>query len=53
MLRHAPELECSAEDKASLVTLTKRGTAEARAVQRARIISDDSPRRRLSIRVDG
>jgi transposase len=38
MPRHAPELECSAEDKASLVTLTKSGTAEARAVERARII---------------
>src|SRR6202034_3168177 len=38
MLRHAPELECSAEDKASLVTLTKSRTAEARVVERARII---------------
>jgi transposase len=38
MPRHAPELECSAEDRASLVTLTRSGTAEARAVQRARII---------------
>jgi hypothetical protein len=36
--RHAPELECSAEDKASLVALTKSRTAEARAVERARII---------------
>ena len=38
MPRHAPELECSTEDKASLVALTKSHTAEARAVQRARII---------------
>src|SRR5579863_10746841 len=38
MPRHAPELECSAEDRASLVALTKSRTAEARAVDRARII---------------
>jgi transposase len=38
MPRHAPDLECSAEDKASLVALTKSGTEEARAVERARII---------------
>ena len=38
MPRHAPELECSAEDKASLLALTKSGTAEARTVRRARII---------------
>jgi transposase len=38
MPRHAPELECSAEDKASLVATTKSRTAEARAVERARII---------------
>src|SRR5580704_15935373 len=38
MPRHAPELECSPEDKASLVALTRSGTAEARAVERARII---------------
>src|SRR5580692_7259834 len=38
MPRHAPELECSIEDKASLVALTKSRTAEARAVERARII---------------
>ena len=38
MPRHAPELECSAEDKASLLALTKSSTAEARAVGRARII---------------
>ena len=38
MPRHAPELECSAEDKASLMALAKSGTAEARAVERARII---------------
>ena len=38
MPRHAPELECSAEDRASLAALTKSRTAEARAVERARII---------------
>src|SRR5450432_2140803 len=38
MRRHAPELECSAEVKASLVALTKSRTEEARAVERARII---------------
>src|SRR5580698_1282265 len=38
MPRHAPELECSIEDKASLVALTKSRTTEARAVERARII---------------
>jgi len=38
MPRHAPELECSAEDKASLAALTKSRTSEARAVERARII---------------
>src|ERR1700681_1892402 len=38
MPRHAPKLECSIEDKASLVALTKSHTAEARAVERARII---------------
>jgi transposase len=38
MPRYAPELECSVEDKASLVALTKSRTAEARAVERARII---------------
>jgi transposase len=38
MPRHAPELECSAEVKASLVALTKTRTVEARAVERARII---------------
>src|SRR6202165_1167218 len=38
MPRHAPELECSTEDRASLVALTKGRTAEARAVERARII---------------
>src|SRR6267154_2729967 len=37
MPRHAPELECSVEDKASLVALIKSRTAEAHAVQRARI----------------
>src|SRR5580658_8083429 len=38
MPRHAPKLECSVEDRASLVAMTKSQTAEARAVERARII---------------
>jgi transposase len=38
MPRHAPELECSAEDKASLLAITKSRIEEARAVERARII---------------
>jgi transposase len=38
MPRHAPELECSAEDKASLVAITKSRIEEARAVERARIV---------------
>src|ERR1700684_2421116 len=38
MPRHAPELECSVEDKASLLAITKSGIEEARAVERARII---------------
>ena len=38
MPRHAPELECSTEDRASLVALSKNATAEARTVERARII---------------
>src|SRR6266849_7591364 len=38
MPRYAPELECTIEDKASLVALTKSRTAEARTVERARII---------------
>jgi len=38
MPRHAPELECSIEDKASLVALTRSHTAAARTVERARII---------------
>jgi len=38
MPRHAPELDCSAEDKASLVALSKSRSEEARAVERARII---------------
>jgi transposase len=38
MPRHAPKLECSAEDRASLVILTKSRTVEARAVERAWII---------------
>jgi transposase len=38
MPRHAPELECSVEDKASLEALAKSRTAEAHDVERARII---------------
>src|SRR5882757_7576163 len=38
MPRHAPELECSAEDRASLVAITKSRIEEARAVERAKII---------------
>jgi len=38
MPRHAPELECSVEDKASLVALAKSRTAEAYTVERGRII---------------
>jgi transposase len=38
MPRHAPELECSAEDKAGLVAITKSRIEEARVVERARII---------------
>jgi transposase len=38
MPRHAPELECSAEEKANLVAITRSRTEEARAVERARII---------------
>ena len=38
MPRYAPELECSVEDKASLAALAKSRTAEAHAVERARII---------------
>src|SRR6266436_7051720 len=38
MPRYAPELECSVEDKASLVSLTKSRTAEAYVVERARIV---------------
>src|SRR5271170_3469966 len=38
MPRHAPELECSAEDKASLVAITKGRIEEARVVERARIV---------------
>ena len=38
MPRHAPELECSDEDKAILATIVKSGMEEARAVERARIV---------------
>src|ERR1700680_5169234 len=38
MPRHAPQLECSAEDKAFLVVLAKSRTEEAYTVERARIM---------------
>ena len=38
MPRHAPQLECAAEDKASLLAITKSRIEEARTVERARII---------------
>jgi transposase len=38
MPRHAPKLECSAEDKASLVAISKSRVEEAQAVERARIV---------------
>jgi transposase len=38
MPRHAPELECSVEDKAVLMALAKSRTEGAHAVERARII---------------
>ena len=38
MPRHAPKLECSVEDEASLVALAKSRTVEAHTVERARII---------------
>jgi len=38
MPRHAPVLECSAEDKASLIAISKSRAEEARTVERARII---------------
>jgi transposase len=38
MPRHAPQLNCSAEDKASLIAVVKSRTAEAGDVERARII---------------
>jgi transposase len=38
MPRHAPALECSAEDQASLVAISKSRTGEARDVERAKII---------------
>jgi transcriptional regulator with PAS, ATPase and Fis domain len=38
MPRHAPALECSAEDKSSLVAIRHSRTEEARDVERARII---------------
>jgi transposase len=38
MPRQAPELECSAEEKASLVAMSTSRTQEARIVERARII---------------
>jgi transposase len=38
MPRHAPVLECSAEDEASLIAIGKSRAEEARTVERARII---------------
>ncbi|MDQ2944600.1 MAG: IS630 family transposase [Acidobacteriota bacterium] len=38
MPRHAPTLECSAEDKARLIAISRSRSEEARAVERARII---------------
>lgn len=38
MPRHAPVLECSPEDAATLVSISKSRTGEARAIERARII---------------
>src|SRR5215831_18000535 len=38
MPRHAPALECSPEDKATLVAISKSRSEEARIVERARII---------------
>jgi transposase len=38
MPRHAPVFECSAEDKAILIAISKSGTEEARMVERARIV---------------
>ena len=38
MPRHAPALECSAEDKAGLIAIRKSRVGEARLVERARII---------------
>jgi transposase len=38
MPRHAPVLECSADDKASLTAISNSHTEEARMVERARII---------------
>lgn len=38
MPRHAPALECSAEERASLAAISKSRTEEARTVERARII---------------
>jgi transposase len=38
MPRHAPKLECSEEDRASLVAISKSRTADARDVERAKII---------------
>jgi len=49
MPRHAPELECSAEEKASLVAITKSRIGEARVVERGERVfgelSSDSVRK--------
>ena len=38
MPRHAPVLECFADDKARLIAISKSRTGEARMVERARIV---------------
>jgi len=49
MPRHAPELECSIEDKASLVAITKSRTAEARVVERnVRHSAEEASRPKIS-----
>ena len=40
MPRHAQVLECSADDKARLIAISKSRTEEARTVERARIVLD-------------
>ena len=38
MPRHAPVLDCTAEEKADLITMSMSRTEEARMVERSRII---------------